>query len=864
MKGKTKSIVLSALAIGCSAALIAGATFAAFSSSDEYSFLIQGADVNVTSSLDLVSMSYAAEATPQDVTSVTDNGAGDADSAENVIVLSNGLGNASVTPPAQEGAAAQVSLLLGRGVSAEFTLTLENASNVSIKYVAYLVAESGAAYTVDGSAIENGTRILTSDAEGQPGWTQAATQSGTVTLDFSIALPWSAAEDAAAPTEMTLIVRAVQSNAEGTIGETVTIEATGDAAANGAALEAAIRQAVGPTVVSLGAGEYQLSGALEIPAGISLFGAQKGVSAAGWAKDPDAAKTVITAPEGASEILKISQGEGETISDVVIDGILVDGGNRSVKGILVQKTAGEPLSGIVIRNSAFTSCWNDGINVNNTNGAVIEGNYVEGIYDNAINLEGYDNAVGVTAYIRNNVIENVGENTGTENGAIRVTEGAGDVVVSGNTITNVTSHSQNEASIDMGESAIVIEKVFEGGVIVVEDNEISNAQQGIAVYKFSATAQTDRVIIRNNVLSDCGFFAIATSSLNYDKFAETAVVEITGNTYSGGGQPTKGIVYLETVNKYNEVTAGWKVIVDGAEYTDEMTIVGTAADLLAFAGSVNAGNTFSGETVALVNDIDLSGTAWTPIGTYDDATSTGHAFSGTFDGNNRTISNLSIDSTGGNIGFFGYVSGGILQDVVISGASVKTTGNRAGILLGRMVGGSVTNVQVSGKVEGNYYTGGIIGCIITNDVKVSKCINYADVTGGQQAGGIVGTAYNKYGTTEISECENHGSVSDKSGYGAGGIVGFLSGYSGSKDGLAPTVRNCINYGKITGANRAGGIAGALGIEGGMGKYNLTANFIGCSNQGTVNGTTVGDICVATVNYSGADTDNLTIVISDVE
>ena len=608
MKGKTRSIVLSALAIGCSAALIAGATLAAFSSSDEYSFLIQGADVNVTSSLDLVSMSYAAEATPQDVTLVTDNGAGDADSAENAIALDNGLGNASVTASAQEGAAASVSLLLGRGVSAEFALTLENASNVSIKYIAYLVAESGAAYTVDGSAIENGTRILTSDAEGQPGWAQAATQTGTITLDFSIALPWSAAEDASSPTEMTLIVRAVQSNAEGTIGETVTIEATGDAAANGAALEAAISQAVGPTVISLGAGEYQLSGALEIPAGISLFGAQKGMTAAEWAKDPDAAKTIITAPEGASEILKISQGEGETISDVVIDGVLVDGGNRSVKGILVQKTAGEPLSGIVIRNSAFTSCWNDGINVNNTNGAVIEGNYVEGIYDNAINLEGYDNAVGVTAYIRNNVIENVGENNGTENGAIRVTEGAGDVVVSGNTITNVASHSQNEESIDMGESAIVIEKVFEGGVIVVEDNEISNAQQGIAVYKFSATAQTDRVIIRNNVLTDCGFFAIATSTLNYDKFAETAVVEATGNTYSGS-QPTKGIVYLETVNKYDEVTAGWKVIVDGAEYTDEMTIVGTAADLLAFAGSVNAGNTFSGETVALVNDIDLSGTA---------------------------------------------------------------------------------------------------------------------------------------------------------------------------------------------------------------------------------------------------------------
>ena len=78
--------------------------------------------------------------------------------------------------------------------------------------------------------------------------------------------------------------------------------------------------------------------------------------------------------------------------------------------------------------------------------------------------------------------------------------------------------------------------------------------------------------------------------------------------------------------------------------------------------------------------------------------------------------------------------------------------------------------------------------------------------------------------------------------------------------MAPTIENCVNHGTITGSNRAGGIAGALGIEGGMGYYELIANIIGCTNDGTVSGTTAGDICVATVNYSGVETSNLTIVI----
>ncbi len=209
MKGKTKSLVLSALAVGCSAALIAGATFAAFTSSEEYSFLVQSGDVRVSTSLDLVSMSYAAEGETQAVVVADED-------ADNAVTLDNGLGSASVTPPAQAEAVASVSLLLAQGTQANFTLTVSNASTVSVKYIAYFSMDTDmSSYTVNGESMEGGAFILTQSG-GQRGWTDLGTSAEPVTLDFSIALPWGAQPPAGAGS-MSLIVRAVQSNALGTI-----------------------------------------------------------------------------------------------------------------------------------------------------------------------------------------------------------------------------------------------------------------------------------------------------------------------------------------------------------------------------------------------------------------------------------------------------------------------------------------------------------------------------------------------------------------------------------------------------------------------------------------------------------------------
>lgn len=327
------------------------------------------------------------------------------------------------------------------------------------------------------------------------------------------------------------------------------------------ALETALEAAQPGDTLQLAATTYALTDDLVIPSGVTLRGAQAGVPASEWVNDETAKKTIIAAPSSGDRILQILQSEGDQVTDVVLDGILVDGNEQDVKGIFVKKDAGDAMTGVAIRNCAVIDCANDGIDVSNTNGAVIENNYVKNVTDNGIRLGNYKNTDGAVAYVRNNVIDGV---SATQNGAIMVTEGSGDVVVENNTIKNVGSYGgAGENAIDMGESAILVEKVYEGGVITVQNNILENVDQGISVYKFSPVSENDKVIICNNSIKNAHTFSVGTSTLNYYSKNIEALVEIDGNTFENTSGPQKGNIYIERINRYNENTTNWKVVAEG-------------------------------------------------------------------------------------------------------------------------------------------------------------------------------------------------------------------------------------------------------------------------------------------------------------
>lgn len=151
------------------------------------------------------------------------------------------------------------------------------------------------------------------------------------------------------------------------------------------------------------------------------------------------------------------------------------------------------------------------------------------------------------------------------------------------------------------------------------------------------------------------------------------------------------------------------------------------------------------------------------------------SFSGSYNGNDYVISNLTInrtEETDINIGLFSELAPeAVLENITIENADV--VGYRfVGILAGRNAGGSILNSYTSGSVSGtvgdaNTYTGGITGFLLEGGV-IENSGSSADVVSAfNYAGGLVGLARD-HGTV-VSDSWATGNVSaDRV---AGGLVG---------------------------------------------------------------------------------------------
>ena len=258
-----------------------------------------------------------------------------------------------------------------------------------------------------------------------------------------------------------------------------------------------------------------------------------------------------------------------------------------------------------------------------------------------------------------------------------------------------------------------------------------------------------------------------------------------------------------------------------------VTTISNAAELLAFAAKVNAGQFAATDVAKLTADIDCSGiTSWTPIGagTFSWASnhltiSTGHPFEGTFDGNGKTIRNLhqsyTVTSAGGAYGLFGMVAdGAVIKDLTFdNGCSLSVTASASGdfgVLAGLVQGATIKNITSYASISGggtnslgtNRVTMGIIGFAFVNSVAASikNVINHGQITAvngnntnnggsGVQAAGILGFGTNDASSTatvNVKSCANHGAMS--------GDIARLSGIVASCNRYT-VITDCTNYGK---------------------------------------------------------------------
>ena len=282
--------------------------------------------------------------------------------------------------------------------------------------------------------------------------------------------------------------------------------------------------------------------------------------------------------------------------------------------------------------------------------------------------------------------------------------------------------------------------------------------------------------------------------------------------------PDEGDVTLYYGTQADFVSA-WYTSVTDNKYT-----IRTAEELANFAQLVNDGNDFAGGVVTLARDIDLSAVchpadeekgiaeaSWTPIGTF--LNGDGAAFSGKFDGNKKTVNHLFIHSDGIIcVGLFEVVSGGMVENLSVSGAITVQGASYLGGIVALLMGGTITNCNSEVSIELNkspttaqVAAGGVVGEIVgDNDVgesTVSYCSNSGDIVATAPVstciGGVVG-ALGDYSDPDqaamskckIENCKNSGTIAVsacKDDTWAGGIVGIGTGGS---------LRNCCNRGKI--------------------------------------------------------------------
>lgn len=257
----------------------------------------------------------------------------------------------------------------------------------------------------------------------------------------------------------------------------------------------------------------------------------------------------------------------------------------------------------------------------------------------------------------------------------------------------------------------------------------------------------------------------------------------------------KGISLLMEEENSTEVSENEAADFEGAGTAESPYLIEDAEDLKKLAENVNSGVTYKDTYFKLTADIDLENKEWTPIGTM--LVEEGRPFQGTFDGDEYQITNLKISNGGQYGGLFGYTEGAVIKSCNVTG---KINGyNYTGGIVGYADANTkILNCSFQGNVKGKGEgRGGIVG-YMSGGGEVSGCFVTGTVTGDREVGGIAG-----YGVGTIKNCYALANVTATAtataiGVNAGGIAGYAYGV---------TIENCYYSGEVSAKNYAGGIAG---------------------------------------------------------
>ena len=454
-------------------------------------------------------------------------------------------------------------------------------------------------------------------------------------------------------------------------------------------------------------------------------------------------------------------------------------------------------------------------------------------------------------------------------------------------VSNVTMKVANNATIDLAQAAYNWENLAGETTLNFENVpatlEVGQPAEATANERLTIPADANTVYTVNFHV-DVYVGTLANAALSLDKEATvTGYALEMGKAYNFVAEITPANLGLSPIEFTAEVDEWQEPVVDvpvGYYVTDNGTYVATTVNGLAqIAEEINAG-VETGRNIVLDGNLDLnavrsSTSNWTPIGTEE------NPFVGTFDGNAKTIKNLTLVETEAkegkvHTGFFGYAKDATIKNVVFENVTINIpcldidhSQGHIGAVAGTLEGTSlVEDVTVKGDIKiettleangssrvavvvgGNTYANvtmknvhviasevsylkannnvGALAGQLQNVAVYENCSSNINVTGYKFfAGGLVGLTA---GTSTFTNCHSTGDVTILAGregrhndeYRVGGIAG---GWADGKTKVC-TLVNCSYTGAISGTNADGTVANPLDYAGYVGRGYTLANCAG--------------------------------------
>lgn len=221
-------------------------------------------------------------------------------------------------------------------------------------------------------------------------------------------------------------------------------------------------------------------------------------------------------------------------------------------------------------------------------------------------------------------------------------------------------------------------------------------------------------------------------------------------------------------------------------------------------------------------------------------------FTGSFDGDDFTISGLSMYRSNEFVGLFGSIQNARIYDLKLTTISYEVWGGKVGGLSGDVRGSSsvIENIYVQGDIivnnSGSDNVGGIVGQ--ASEITISDVHFKGSITASSSyVGGVIGYSEDPQNLDNL--------YSEATIEGVNFVGGILGVYNCTDSSSAATINSCLFKGSLEG-DTAGGIIGYMGPSdkipsGWKSQYNVVnANII----TGTKAGGIVGDIAVSNVNF----------------